>query len=174
MTEVQTGAIIEAGLVDWQILQQDATGFATLTLHGRWASDQPGVVEVRVVAAATGVALNRETDWQAATTAPDGKPIIFEGQDEVLNASVSGVILNEDQLAVLTEWFKRRHLVKLTDDLGRAYIIYLTGLQAGRQRSAHYHWKHTYTLEQQGRVAFNRRMAKLGLGDVGDPVPPLG
>ena len=34
--------------------------------------------------------------------------------------------------------------------------------------------KHTYTLEQQGRVAFNRRMAKLGLGDVGDPVPPLG
>lgn len=82
-----------------------------------------------------------------STTAPDGKPIIFEGQDEVLNASVSGVILNEDQLAVLTEWFKRRHLVKLTDDLGRAYIIYLTGLQAGRQRSAHYHWKHTYTLE---------------------------
>ncbi len=72
MTELQTGAIIESGLADWQILQQDASGFATLTLRGRWISDQPGVVELRVVAADTGVAVSRETDWQAATTEPDG------------------------------------------------------------------------------------------------------
>ena len=68
MTESQTGAMIESGLADWQILQQDATGFAALTLRGRWVSDQPGVVEVRVVAADTGVALNNATDWQAVTT----------------------------------------------------------------------------------------------------------
>lgn len=73
MTEPQIGAIIESGLVDWQILQQDGTGFASLTLRGRWVSDQPGVVEVRVVAADTGVALNSATDWQAATIETNGR-----------------------------------------------------------------------------------------------------
>jgi sialate O-acetylesterase len=72
MTEDQTGAVIESGLADWQILQQDATGFATLTLRGRWESDQSGIVEVRVVAVDTGFAVSRATDWQAATTETDG------------------------------------------------------------------------------------------------------
>lgn len=34
--------------------------------------------------------------------------------------------------------------------------------------------KQTFTLEQHGRAAFNRRMDALGLGDLNDPVPPLG
>jgi sialate O-acetylesterase len=73
MSEQQIGVIIESGLADWQILQQDAAGFATLALRGRWVSDQPGVVEVRLVAAVTGVALSRETDWQVATTEENGR-----------------------------------------------------------------------------------------------------
>jgi hypothetical protein len=32
---------------------------------------------------------------------------------------------------------------------------------------------HTLELEQAGRVAYNRRMAALGLGDLDDPTPPL-
>ena len=31
----------------------------------------------------------------------------------------------------------------------------------------------TFELEQAGRVAYNRRMASLGLGDLDDPTPPL-
>jgi hypothetical protein len=31
----------------------------------------------------------------------------------------------------------------------------------------------TFDLEQHGREAYNRRMASLGLGDLGDPTPPL-
>jgi tRNA isopentenyl-2-thiomethyl-A-37 hydroxylase MiaE len=31
----------------------------------------------------------------------------------------------------------------------------------------------TFALEQQGRLAFNRRMARLGVADIGDPIPPL-
>lgn len=73
MTESQMGAIIESGLTDWQILQQDATGFATLTLRGHCVSDQSGIVEVRVVAADTGMALNNATDWQAAITEADDR-----------------------------------------------------------------------------------------------------
>lgn len=77
-TEVQIGAILDAGLHDWQILQQDSAGFATLSLHGRWVADeaaagQPCVVQVRVVAGDTGVAINRSLDWQAAATEADGR-----------------------------------------------------------------------------------------------------
>ena len=32
---------------------------------------------------------------------------------------------------------------------------------------------HTFELEQAGRLAYNRRMATLGLADQGDPTPPL-
>ncbi len=32
---------------------------------------------------------------------------------------------------------------------------------------------HTFELEQAGRVAYNRRMAALGLADIDDPTPPL-
>ena len=76
-TEAQIGVILESGLYDWQILQQDATGFATLPLQGRWVADeaatgQPCVVEVRVVAGDTGVAVNRTLDWQAAVAEADG------------------------------------------------------------------------------------------------------
>lgn len=74
----QIGATIDAGLADWQILQQDASGFAALTLHGQWRADeatvgQAYVVEVRVVAGDSGVAVNRSLDWQAAATEADGR-----------------------------------------------------------------------------------------------------
>ena len=74
----QVGAIIETGLVDWQILQQDASGFASVTLEGRWQADetaanQPCVVEVRVVAGDTSVAVNRALDWQRADTTAEGR-----------------------------------------------------------------------------------------------------
>ncbi len=77
-TATQIGAILDAGLHDWQILQQDAAGFATLALQGRWVADeaaagQPCVVQVRVVAGDTGVAVNRSLDWQAATTEANGR-----------------------------------------------------------------------------------------------------
>lgn len=75
MNEDQIGVTIESGLSDWQIVQQNATGFGTIQLRGRWkpdASGQPGRVEVRVVAQDTGVAISPETDWQAADTRSDG------------------------------------------------------------------------------------------------------
>jgi hypothetical protein len=33
---------------------------------------------------------------------------------------------------------------------------------------------HTFELEQAGRLAYNRRMARLGLADLDDPTPPIG
>lgn len=74
----QIGATLDGGLQDWQILQQDTSGFATLNLQGHWQADeatagQPCIVEVRVVAGDTGVAVNRALDWQVAATDADGR-----------------------------------------------------------------------------------------------------
>ena len=48
MTE-NTGAIIDQGPSDWQIIQQDQAGLAAISLQGRWVHPEPGRVEVRLV-----------------------------------------------------------------------------------------------------------------------------
>ena len=72
MAEQQTGVILESGPSDWQILQQDSKGFGLAALAGRWVGEAGGRVEVRAVWEATGVAVSRDTDWQAADTLSDG------------------------------------------------------------------------------------------------------
>lgn len=67
MTE-NTGALIDQGPSDWQIIQQDASGHGALALKGRWVHPDPGRVEVRLVREDTGVAV---CDWQPALTNPD-------------------------------------------------------------------------------------------------------
>lgn len=69
----QTGAILEAGPADWQILQQDAGGHATIPLAGSWVGDAPGNVEVRVVREDSGAPVSDELDWHPADrTVGDG------------------------------------------------------------------------------------------------------
>ena len=60
------GAIIEHGPADWQVFQQDAQGFGTIDVGGRWVIDAKGQVELRLVAEDTGVAVSRDLDWHAA------------------------------------------------------------------------------------------------------------
>jgi len=72
MPDDQTGAILEHGPTDWQVLQQDEHGFATLDLAGRWHGETPGTVEVRLAFEETGVAVARHLDWRPAETRPDG------------------------------------------------------------------------------------------------------
>ncbi len=67
MTE-NTGAIIDQGPTDWQIIQQDQAGFGTISLAGRWAHTEAGRVEVRLVHEYTGIAV---CDWQPASTQED-------------------------------------------------------------------------------------------------------
>ena len=44
MADHQTGAVIDRGPTDWQILQQDASGFGCIELTGRWVNETPGCV----------------------------------------------------------------------------------------------------------------------------------
>ncbi len=70
--ENQTGAIIERGPEDWQIAQQDDGGTGRIELGGRWRSETPGQVELRLVWEDTGVAVAAGLDWREALTAEDG------------------------------------------------------------------------------------------------------
>ena len=72
MADDQTGAVIERGPCDWQIVQQDGDGLGEIELEGRWAIGEAGEVEVRLVGEATGVAVNAALDWRPAETFPGG------------------------------------------------------------------------------------------------------
>lgn len=65
----QVGAIIDEGLSDWQIVQQNAEGIGTVALKGRWVGSTQCVVEVRVAAAQTGVSI---VDWQPTESNGNG------------------------------------------------------------------------------------------------------
>jgi len=76
MTGDEIGAVIDSGLVDWQIVQQNEHGYGTIALHGRWFGDAmlpgTGAVQVRVLLEATGAPLSRVLDWASVKTTDDG------------------------------------------------------------------------------------------------------
>ncbi len=76
MTGDEIGAVIDSGLVDWQIFQQNEHGYGTIALHGRWFGDAmlpgTGAVQVRVLLEATGAPLSRVLDWAPVKTTDDG------------------------------------------------------------------------------------------------------
>ena len=75
-----------------------------------------------------------------------GNPLIFEGADEVKTTQVTGTLRSQSQHDTLVNWFEKRHLIRLTDDLGRTYMIYITAYEPKRVRAATAPYKHTYTL----------------------------
>lgn len=81
------------------------------------------------------------------TSAPDGKTLIFEGRDEPGVLSFSGVILQQAELEAFETWFDKRRQIRITDDLGRQYWVYITSFEPKRERAIHYPYKHSYTIE---------------------------
>lgn len=88
----------------------------------------------------------KKTIQTANTAAPDGKTLIFEGRDEAQQLTFSGTILSQAQYDAMVTWFNKRHQVRITDDLNRAYMVYITSFEPKRVRAVHYPYKHTYTV----------------------------
>ena len=72
MVSDQTGAIIESGPSDWQIVQQDGNGSGSLEVAGRWVGEAPGKVQLRLVMENTSLPATPSLDWQDAKTNVDG------------------------------------------------------------------------------------------------------
>jgi hypothetical protein len=80
-----------------------------------------------------------------APLGPGGRPILTEGPDEVQRLECSGVILDQAHYTGLVNLFKKRRQVRLTDDLGRQFWVYIESFEPTRQRSRRA-WRHTYRL----------------------------
>lgn len=81
------------------------------------------------------------------TAAPDGKVIAYEGRDAVQVLGFSGVTLSEEQHNAFVEWFEKRHQIRITDDRGDQWIVYITKYTPTRRRAVHYPYKHEYEIE---------------------------
>lgn len=92
-----------------------------------------------------------------ATTAIDGRPIMFEGNAPPQEWSFSGVTLNTDHYAELRRWVEdKSNPIRIYDHLGRRIEVYLTQFEATPQEGGKRtvaapvrvddHWKHEYTV----------------------------
>jgi hypothetical protein len=113
----------------------------------RWEDPTEGTVEFMSINPNEGASpsyskgLTKET-----TTAPGGEKniLIYEGADQGSDFQFSGVILTQEQYEFLQRAWEKRHLVLLTDDLGRIFTLYLESFTPKRVRSKTYPWRHTY------------------------------
>lgn len=77
-----------------------------------------------------------------STTA--GRTLLQEGQDAAKQFDFSGVILTQAQYEFLYTAWDKRHLVRVTDDLGRQFTIYFESFSPTRKLSRTYPWRHDY------------------------------
>jgi hypothetical protein len=68
------GAMIDSGVSDWQVFQQDASGAADISVAGRWegAGAPKAAVVLRLVREDNGLPVATHLDWQTATSNKDG------------------------------------------------------------------------------------------------------
>ena len=76
---------------------------------------------------------------------PNRGVIVQEGQSGVPTLSFSGVILTQAHFEALEEWFDRRILLLMTDDLGRQFKGIFSTWQPERSRRAFNPWYHTFS-----------------------------
>ncbi len=75
-----------------------------------------------------------------------GRQVTYEGKPSIPEISFSGVILEEAQFRAFEEWVSLRKLVRITDDLGMKYWVYLKNFSPQRQKVTEYPWYHTYSV----------------------------
>lgn len=82
----------------------------------------------------------------AATAAPDGKVLMFEGRENPPGFEISGTILTEEQLTAFQHWYDKRHQIRVTDDLGRQTWVYITAFEPKRAWAVNHPWRHSFTM----------------------------
>lgn len=89
---------------------------------------------------------NRKKILYEATTAPDGRAIVYQGQQDPKPIEWSGTILSEAHLDAMNEWTDKSRQIKVTDDLNRESWIIIRDFVPKRQKSWSHPWKHDFTL----------------------------
>lgn len=81
------------------------------------------------------------------TAAPNGKVLVFEGQDDVQKIDFNGTILEQAQYDAFVTWWRKRYQIKVTDDLLREFMIVIESFEPTRVRARSHPWKHTYNVK---------------------------
>ena len=74
-----------------------------------------------------------------------GRQVIYQGKNIVSEFTISGVILYEAEYRAFEEWVEKRKQIRITDDLGMKYWVYLKSFSPTREKSNAYEWYHKYT-----------------------------
>ncbi len=85
-----------------------------------------------------------KTITEVPTTAGDGRSLLFEGSDVAAAMEFSGIVHDLAEADVFVQWFGKHRQVRVTDDLGRQFWIFLTGLEITRKRSRNFPAKATF------------------------------
>lgn len=113
----------------------------------RWEDRTEGTVQFMEVNPNEGASPSYQKQLtKETTTAPGGlaQTLVYEGADQAVEFSFSGIILTQDQYEFIFNLWAKRHLLQLTDDLGRVFTLYLERFAPQRVRSKTYPWRHTY------------------------------
>jgi len=76
-----------------------------------------------------------------------GRTIVFEGLTAPEKLSMSGTLLTKDQYDALVLWSSTEKQIKITDDLGQVFWVYITQFRPSRQRSVESPWRHTFQID---------------------------
>lgn len=110
-----------------------------------WMFEDPteGTVQYMPINPNAGASPSYQKNLTKKTTTA-GRVLVQEGQDSVAQFDFSGVLLTQAHYEFIYNAWAKRHPVRLTDDLGRTFVIYLESFSPRRQLSRTYPWKHEY------------------------------
>lgn len=104
----------------------------------RWTFDDPASgdsYQFEANPSAGGTPGKKKNITISPTTAWNGANVLFEGRREPREIAFSGVLLNQSMLDAMIDWWSKQHQVKLTDDLGRSYWVWISEFNPQRGRS---------------------------------------
>lgn len=98
---------------------------------------------------------NRSVEWDYAA-APNGDgsgPVGYSGKRAARQPhpwEFGGIIRSQDQFSAFLLWLNKKTWIRLTDHLGRTYVVRLMAFapeQLGQSRNVHAPHRHTYTMK---------------------------
>lgn len=81
-----------------------------------------------------------EKDITTRHTTANNKAVLFEGNGEPTEFKFNGVLFEEADYDWFVTWYNKKYQVRVTDDLGQEFWIYLQSFRPRRRRSFHHPW----------------------------------
>jgi hypothetical protein len=115
-----------------------------------WKFEDPidGTVQIMSINPNEGASPSfRKTLTKMTTTAPGAgrRALVFEGADEISQFDFSGVLLTKEHYDFILNAWRSRHILRVTDDLGRVFMLYIESFEPRRLLSRTYPWRHEYS-----------------------------